>query len=80
MNMAEVRRHPDGCIDFDFYRVDATALRGQAMREAFKLKLMFRFTLTVVASLIAFALAAGGQATPTASYETSGTPSAAHPG
>lgn len=28
------RRHPDGSIDFDFYRSEATALRRQAMRDA----------------------------------------------
>ena len=29
-----IRRHPDGSIDFDFYRADARALRRQAMRDA----------------------------------------------
>ena len=29
-----IRRHPDGSIDFDFYRADAVALRRQAMRDA----------------------------------------------
>lgn len=27
-----IRRHPDGSIDFDFYRADATRMRTEAMR------------------------------------------------
>ena len=34
----EFRRHPDGSIDFDFYRARATTLRRQAMRDAFTLR------------------------------------------
>jgi hypothetical protein len=30
----DIRRHPDGSIDLDFYRKGATALRRQAMHEA----------------------------------------------
>ena len=33
-----VRRHPNGSIDLDFYRVGATALRRQAMRDAATLR------------------------------------------
>jgi hypothetical protein len=32
----DIRRHNDGSIDFDFYRARATALRNQAIREAFR--------------------------------------------
>ena len=30
----DVRRHPNGCIDFDFYRAEAVVLRRQAQRSA----------------------------------------------
>ena len=33
-----VRRHPNGAIDLDFYRVNATALRRQAMRDGATLR------------------------------------------
>jgi hypothetical protein len=29
----DIRRHPNGCIDYDFYRAQAVALRRQAMRD-----------------------------------------------
>jgi hypothetical protein len=32
----DVRRHPDGSVDFDFYRRRAVRLRAQAQREFFK--------------------------------------------
>ena len=32
----DIRRHSDRSIDFDFYRARATALRNEAIREAFK--------------------------------------------
>jgi hypothetical protein len=34
----EVRRRPDASIDLDYYRTRATALRGQAMRDAYVLR------------------------------------------
>jgi hypothetical protein len=34
----DMRRHPNGCIDVDFYRTRATALRGQAKRDAAALR------------------------------------------
>ena len=33
-----VHRHPDGAIDFDFYRAEAAALRRQALREGLGLQ------------------------------------------
>jgi hypothetical protein len=35
--LQDVRRRPDGSIDIDFYRADATALRNRAIRDAFRL-------------------------------------------
>ena len=32
----DVRRHPDGSIDFDFYRAEAVQLRRQALRDALR--------------------------------------------
>lgn len=34
----DIRRHPDGSIDIDFYRKQTIALRSAAMQGAFKLK------------------------------------------
>ncbi len=34
----DIRRRANGSIDLDFYRAGATALRGQAMRDASKLR------------------------------------------
>ena len=33
----DIRRRPDGSIDIDFYRADATALRSRAIRDTFRL-------------------------------------------
>jgi hypothetical protein len=33
----DIRRRPDGSIDIDFYRADATALRNRAIRDTFRL-------------------------------------------
>ena len=54
----EIRRHRDDSVDFDFYRNQATALRSQAMRDVFKLKATFGFTLITVAVLALVAIAA----------------------
>jgi hypothetical protein len=54
----EYRRNRDGSIDFDFYRTQAVALRAQAMRDGFKLRIAFRFsliTLTLLAGATLFA-------------------------
>jgi anti-sigma factor RsiW len=42
-----VRRHPDGSIDFDFYRASATALRRQAMQDGKVLRKMSGAMLTL---------------------------------
>ena len=62
MDTTQVRRRPDGSIDFDFYRARAVALRAQTLRDAFRPKAMFRFTLIAIAGLTAFALVAASQA------------------
>jgi hypothetical protein len=36
LQLNDIRRHPDGSIDFDFYRTRAVTLRGQARRDALK--------------------------------------------
>ena len=51
----DIRRHPDGSIDFDFYRTNATALRGQAMRDNHTLR-MASAGAVVMAGAIGFAL------------------------
>ena len=51
----DIRRHPDGSIDFDFYRNNATALRGEAMRENRALRIASAGTV-VMAGAIGFAL------------------------
>jgi len=33
----DIRRRPDGSIDIDFYRADATALRNRVIRDTFRL-------------------------------------------
>jgi hypothetical protein len=47
----DVRRHPDSCIDFDFNRTRATALRDQAKRDTSTLKAAFAFVLTMLGAL-----------------------------
>ena len=42
-----IRRHPDGSIDVDFYRLRAAALRGAAKRDAAMLKMASAIVLTV---------------------------------
>jgi hypothetical protein len=50
----DIRRHPNGCIDVDFYRTRATALRGQAKRDAATLKAA---SVVVLAAAGVFAVA-----------------------
>ena len=50
----DVRRHADGSIDFDFYRIRAIALRRQAMRDGFTLTSAFAGVLTMLGALAAF--------------------------
>ena len=54
----DIHRHRDGSIDFDSYRAQAAMLRGQAMRDAFKLKATFNFTLIALAVIIGVTIAA----------------------
>ncbi len=54
-----IRRHEAGSIDFDYYRTQATALRGQMKRDVRLLRLaaagLFVITLTFVGVLIVVA-------------------------
>jgi len=54
-NDCNVRRHPDGSIDFDFYRASATALRSQAMHDNRTLRVASAGAV-VMAGAIGFAL------------------------
>jgi hypothetical protein len=58
----DIRHHNDGSIDFDFYRAQALTLRSQAMRDAFKLKAAFRFTLITLTMIVGAAIAASAPA------------------
>jgi hypothetical protein len=54
----EIARHPDGSIDFDFYRDRAVAFRRNAIRDAAKLKPVRAVALMLAEPLaIAFLLA-----------------------
>jgi hypothetical protein len=55
----DIRRHPDGSIDFDFYRVRATALRRQAMQGAFAVRPTCAGVLTIVGALFVVFLVVG---------------------
>ena len=48
----DIRRHPDGSINFDFYRYRSRALRTQAMREALSIKPKFASRPTLFAALV----------------------------
>jgi hypothetical protein len=52
-----VRRHPDGSIDFDFYRRRAARRRAQAMRRLVSRVKLYRNPLVGVALLAAIAMA-----------------------
>jgi len=58
----EIRRHSDGSIDFDFYRTQATTMRAQALRDAFRLKSTFGFTLIMLAMIVGIAIVASAPA------------------
>lgn len=51
------RRLTNGAIDFDFYRTQAVALRGAALRDAVKLKAALRIAASAVAVGLAVAAA-----------------------
>ena len=47
----DIRRHPDGSIDIDFYRTRAAVLRGQAKRDGVMLKMASAVVLTVAGGI-----------------------------
>jgi hypothetical protein len=53
MNAYEIRRRPDGSLDFDFYRRRAVRLRRQAMRDALKAKAVALAKVLVAAAILA---------------------------
>lgn len=54
----EIRRHPDGSIDFGFYRARAAVLRRQALGDTSALKAAGAVVLTIVSALAIFFLVA----------------------
>jgi hypothetical protein len=60
----DVRRHPDGSIDFNFYRRRAARRRAQAMRRLVSRVTLHRNPLVGVAVLAAIAMAIGTPGTP----------------
>jgi hypothetical protein len=52
----DVRRHPDGSVDFDFYRRRTARLRSQAVREFFRTKVVPSTRAIVAVVAIAAAL------------------------
>jgi hypothetical protein len=48
----DVRRHPDGSIDLDFYRTRALALRGRSTRDKSTWAAACAFVLTTVSAII----------------------------
>ena len=54
----ETRRRFDGSIDFDFYRAQALAARGEMLRNAFKLKAAFGFTFITLTLIVCVTIAA----------------------
>jgi hypothetical protein len=51
----DVRRHSNGSIDFDHYRIRAAALRGVALRDASTLRSTFK-VITILAAAISGAV------------------------
>ncbi len=54
----ETHRRRDGSIDFDFYRAQAVAERGEMLRNAFKLKGAFGFTLITLTLIVCVTIVA----------------------
>jgi hypothetical protein len=54
LELSDIRRHPDGSIDFDFYRTRAVTLRGQMIREAAALKTFGTLVLMIVGVVAVF--------------------------
>jgi hypothetical protein len=55
----DFRRHPDGSIDFNFYRRRARRLRRQAMRQLFKRQKGYCIPLLAAAVVTAIFMATG---------------------
>ena len=56
--LSETRRRRDGSIDIDYYRAQALAVRGEALRNAFKLKATFGFALITLTLIVFVTIAA----------------------
>jgi hypothetical protein len=52
----DIRRHPDGSLDFDFYRRRAARLRSQAVREFLRTKALSLTKAIVAVVIVAVAL------------------------
>jgi len=60
----DVRRHPDGSIDFDFYRTRATALRGRSPRDPSTWTAACAVLLTMMSAFIVAVLLAASPTHP----------------
>jgi hypothetical protein len=54
LELNDIRRHPDGSIDFDFYRTRAVTLRGQVIREETALKAFGTLVVMIVGVVAVF--------------------------
>jgi hypothetical protein len=54
----ETRRRRDGSIDIDYYRAQAAAARGAALRDAFKLKASFGFAMITLTLIVCVTIVA----------------------
>ena len=54
-----IRRHPDGSVDIDFYRVKAGRLRARAIRQVFRKASFARAALIVAVALAVIAMFLG---------------------
>ena len=52
----DIRRHPDGSLDVDFYRRRAAGLRAEAMRELFRARAVPVAKTVIAAAVVAAAL------------------------
>jgi hypothetical protein len=62
--MRDIRRRPVSSIDFDAYRAAATALRGQARRDAVMVTRLVVGVATALAALVLIVLIAGRMPAP----------------
>ena len=62
MQLPETRRRRDGSIDVDYYRERVMAARGEALREAFKLKAAFGFALITLTTIVFVTIVASAPA------------------